>query len=117
MKEKTGSDKPGKYKLKEVCVRLTEGHPLYSEVPVSSPEAALEVMRKELSQYDREILQRYLHDIADPDRHESENNAHCSQKSICRQLLGARTSGSVCKGLYIHNKNSFPASAYLKTLR
>ena len=56
MKEKTGSDKPGKYKLKEVCVRLTEGHPLYSEVPVSSPEAALEVMRKELSQYDREIL-------------------------------------------------------------
>lgn len=45
-----------RYKLKEVCIRLAEGHPLYSEVPLSSPTAALDVMRKELSQYDREIL-------------------------------------------------------------
>ena len=45
-----------RYKLKEVCVRLSEGHPLYSDVPLSSPTAALDVMRKELSQYDREVL-------------------------------------------------------------
>ena len=44
------------YKLKEVCIRLAEGHPLYSDVPLSSPTAALDVMRKELSQYDREVL-------------------------------------------------------------
>ena len=45
-----------RYKLREVCIRLAEGHPLYSDVPLSSPTAALDVMRKELSQYDREIL-------------------------------------------------------------
>ena len=45
-----------RYKLKEVCIRLAEGHPLYSDVPLSSPTAAMDVMRKELSQYDREIL-------------------------------------------------------------
>ena len=45
-----------RYKLKEVCIRLAEGHPLYSDVPLSSPTVALDVMRKELSQYDREIL-------------------------------------------------------------
>ena len=48
--------KPRQYKLKEVCIRLAEGHPLYSDVPLSSPTAALDVMRKELSQYDREVL-------------------------------------------------------------
>ncbi len=47
---------PKKYKLKEVCVRLAEGHPLYSDRPLSSPEAALDVMRKEMSQFDREYL-------------------------------------------------------------
>jgi hypothetical protein len=45
-----------RYKLKEVCIRLAEGHPLYSDVPLSSPTAALDVMRRELSQYDREVL-------------------------------------------------------------
>ncbi len=45
-----------RYKLKEVCVRLSEGHPLYSDVSLSSPIAALDVMRKELSQYDLEVL-------------------------------------------------------------
>ena len=45
-----------RYKLKEVCIRLAEGHPLYSDVPLSSPTAALDVMRKALSQYDREVL-------------------------------------------------------------
>lgn len=44
------------YELKEVCIRLKEGHPLYSEKPVSTPAAAIEVMRKEMSQYDREVL-------------------------------------------------------------
>ena len=45
-----------RYKLKEVCIRLAEGHPLYSDVPLSSPTAAMDVMRRELSQYDREVL-------------------------------------------------------------
>ena len=50
------NDTNRRYKLKEVCIRLAEGHPLYSDVPLSSPTAALDVMRKELSQYDREVL-------------------------------------------------------------
>ena len=45
-----------KYKLREVCIRLAEGHPLYSDVPLSSPGAALQVMRKEMEQFDREFL-------------------------------------------------------------
>ena len=48
--------KPEKYKLKEVCIRLAKGRALYSEQPLSSPVAALDVMRKEMSQYDREVL-------------------------------------------------------------
>lgn len=48
--------KPEKYKLKEVRIRLAEGHALYSEQPLSSPAAALDVMRREMSQYDREVL-------------------------------------------------------------
>jgi len=48
--------KPRQYKLKEVCIRLAEGHPLYSDKPLSSPEAALDVMKREMSQYDREVL-------------------------------------------------------------
>ena len=45
-----------RYKLKEVCIRLAEGHPLYSDVPITTPNIAMDVMRKELSQYDREVL-------------------------------------------------------------
>ena len=45
-----------KYKLREICIRLAEGHPLYSDVPLSSPGAALQVMRKEMEQFDRECL-------------------------------------------------------------
>ena len=45
-----------KYKLKEVCVRLVRGRSLYSDEPLSTPRAALEVMRKELSGLDREVL-------------------------------------------------------------
>mgnify|MGYP000945979957 CR=1 FL=1 len=45
-----------RYKFKEVCIRLTEGHPLFSDQPLSSPMAALDVMRREMSQYDREVL-------------------------------------------------------------
>ena len=48
--------KPEKYKLKEVCIRLAKGRALYSEQPLSSPAAALNVMRREMSQYDREVL-------------------------------------------------------------
>ena len=47
---------PKRYKLKEVCVRLEEGHALYSEQPLSSPLAALDVMRREMTRYDREVL-------------------------------------------------------------
>ena len=52
----TENEPSNRYKLKEVCIRLAEGHPLYSDVPLSSPGAALQVMRKEMSQYDRECL-------------------------------------------------------------
>ena len=56
MKKTEAETETGKYPLKEVCIRLAEGHPLYSDVPLSSPTAALDVMRKELAQYDREVL-------------------------------------------------------------
>ena len=48
--------KTEKYKLKEVCIRLAKGRALYSEQPLSSPAAALDVMKREMSQYDREVL-------------------------------------------------------------
>lgn len=52
----TENAKQKRYKLKEVCIRLAEGHPLYSDRPLSTPAAALDVMRREMSQYDREVL-------------------------------------------------------------
>ena len=48
--------KQRQYKLHEVCIRLAEGMSLYSAEPMSTPDRAVEVMRKELSQYDREVL-------------------------------------------------------------
>ena len=54
--KKTENAESREYQLKEVRVRLTEGHALYSEQPLSSPMAALDVMRKEMSRYDREVL-------------------------------------------------------------
>ena len=56
MPEKKEAAKPTRYKLKEVCVRLAEGHPLYSDWPIDSPGEAIKVMRGELSRYDREVL-------------------------------------------------------------
>ena len=56
MPEKKDAAKPTRYKLKEVCVRLAEGHPLYSDWPIDSPGEAIKVMRRELSRYDREVL-------------------------------------------------------------
>ena len=44
------------YKLREVRIRLEEGRSLFSDQPMSDPEAALDVMRRELSGYDREVL-------------------------------------------------------------
>ncbi|MBQ7372202.1 MAG: ImmA/IrrE family metallo-endopeptidase [Blautia sp.] len=44
------------YKLREVRIRLEEGRSLISDQPMSNPEAAMEVMRRELSGYDREVL-------------------------------------------------------------
>lgn len=52
----TANSDPGRYALKEVRIRLAEGGPLYSDVPLSSPKAALDVMRRELAQLDREVL-------------------------------------------------------------
>ena len=44
------------YQAKEVCIRLAKGRALYSEQPLSSPAATLDVMRREMSRYDREVL-------------------------------------------------------------
>lgn len=44
------------YKLKEVVLRLTEGQSLYSDQAITNADAAVEVMRKELMQQDREVL-------------------------------------------------------------
>jgi len=48
--------KPRRYKFKEVCIRLEEGSVLYSERSMNNPERAVDVMRDEMSQYDREML-------------------------------------------------------------
>ena len=56
MPEKKEAARPKQYKLKEAVIRLEEGHPLYSDVPLSSPAAALDVMRREMSGLDREML-------------------------------------------------------------
>ena len=45
-----------KYELKEVVLRLAEGQTLYSDQPLSSADAAVDVMRKELMQHEREVL-------------------------------------------------------------
>ena len=44
------------YELKEVVLRLAEGRSLYSEQAISNADAAVDVMRKELMQQDRETL-------------------------------------------------------------
>ena len=44
------------YELKEVVLRLAEGQSLYSDQVISNADAAVEVMRKELMQEDRERL-------------------------------------------------------------
>ena len=56
MPEKRKAADPKRYKLKEVCVRLADGHPLYSDWPIDSPGEAIKVMRRELSRCDREVL-------------------------------------------------------------
>ena len=56
MPEKRKAADSKRYKLKEVCIRLAEGHPLYSDWPIDSPGEAIKVMRRELSRYDREVL-------------------------------------------------------------
>ena len=45
-----------RYPLKEVCIRITKGRSLYSDRPISTPQEAVAVMQKELSQYDREVI-------------------------------------------------------------
>ena len=56
MPEKKEAARPKQYTLKDAGIRLEEGHPLYSDVPLSSPGAALDVMRREMSGLDREML-------------------------------------------------------------
>ena len=56
MPEKRKAADSKRYKLKEVCIRLAEGHPLYSDWPIDSPGEAIKVMRRELSRYDWEVL-------------------------------------------------------------
>jgi len=47
---------PRRYELKEIVLRLEEGRSLYSDRAISNSEAAVEVMRRELMQHDREVL-------------------------------------------------------------
>ena len=56
MPEKRKAADSKRYKLKEVCIRLGDGHPLYSDWPIDSPGEAIKVMRRELSRCDREVL-------------------------------------------------------------
>lgn len=56
MAEITTFPENGIYKLKEVRVRLQEGQPLYSASPITTAGDAMEMMRREMAQYDREIL-------------------------------------------------------------
>ena len=56
MAERTEMTETRPYKLREVRIRLEEGRSLYSDLPMLNPEAALDVMRRELSGYDREVL-------------------------------------------------------------
>lgn len=49
-------NKKRNYRFKEVCVRLEEGRTLYSNQMLTSPDRAAEVMRKELSMMDREMV-------------------------------------------------------------
>ena len=44
------------YELKEVILRLAEGRSLYSDQAISNADTAVDVMRKELMQQDREVL-------------------------------------------------------------
>lgn len=43
-------------KLKMVNVRLVEDRTLYSSIAIRNPSDAVEIMRNELSQYDREVM-------------------------------------------------------------
>lgn len=45
-----------KDKLEQVAIRMVEEPPLYSEVPMNSPEAAVRVMQEFLSTMDRELF-------------------------------------------------------------
>ena len=52
----TENRKADHFKLKEVRIRLIPGQELYSDRSLSTPDAAIEIMQKELSQMDREVL-------------------------------------------------------------
>ena len=46
----------GLYPLQEVWIRLEEGRTLYSQEKLESPLQAVDVMQRELSRYDREVV-------------------------------------------------------------
>jgi len=50
------AQKAGPYELKEVVLRLAEGRSLYSDQSINNSQAAVDLMRRELSGFDREIL-------------------------------------------------------------
>ena len=44
------------YKLDRVAIRMVKEPPLYSEEPLSNPEAVIKVMRDVFKEYDREVV-------------------------------------------------------------
>ena len=44
------------YKLDRVAIRMVKEPPLYSEEPLSNPEAAIKVLRDVFKEYDREVV-------------------------------------------------------------
>ena len=44
------------YKLDRVAIRMVKEPPLYSDVPLSNPEAVIKVMRDVFKEYDREVV-------------------------------------------------------------
>ena len=44
------------FELKQVSIRLVNGVSLYAEKPINGPQAAIEILGKEISQFDREVI-------------------------------------------------------------
>ncbi len=44
------------YEMERVSIRLVKDSPLYSDTPVNTPEDAVNLIRNEIQQYDREVI-------------------------------------------------------------